>query len=174
VHIVKMRLAAFVLSAALVGMGGGLYAQFLGILTVDPFYLDLSFITIAMLVVGGMSSLTGAVAGVLVVTLIVEVLRLLERGVGLGHATFALPQGSQEIGLGILMALILIFRPNGLSGGREIALIGRAAAKRGLAAELQGEQSSGEQASGQQSSGQQASSQQASGELETSSLRGTS
>ena len=72
----KMRLVAFVLSAALVGAGGGLYAQFLGILTVDPFYLGLSFITIAMLVVGGMSSLTGAVSGVVVVTAIVQVLRL--------------------------------------------------------------------------------------------------
>ena len=40
VHSVRMRLIAFVLSAALVGAGGGLYAQFLGILTVDTFYLE--------------------------------------------------------------------------------------------------------------------------------------
>jgi branched-chain amino acid transport system permease protein len=98
-------------------------AQFLGILTVDPFYLDLSFIKIAMLVVGGMFSLTGAVTGVVVVTAIVELLRLLERGVPAGGTSFALPQGSQEIGLGIVMALILIFRPTGLSKGREFAPI---------------------------------------------------
>ena len=79
-----MRLIAFVLSATLVGVGGGLYAQFLGILTVDPFYLSLSFITIAMLVVGGMASLTGAVTGVVAVTAIVELLRFMERGVTLG------------------------------------------------------------------------------------------
>jgi branched-chain amino acid transport system permease protein len=121
VKILRMRLAAFVLSAAIVGAGGGLYAQFLGILTVDPFYLDLSFITIAMLVVGGMFSLTGAVMGVVGVTAIVELLRLLERGVPVGGTIFALPQGSQEIGLGIVMALILIFRPTGLSKGREFA-----------------------------------------------------
>jgi branched-chain amino acid transport system permease protein len=121
VKILRMRLAAFVLSAAIVGVGGGLYAQFLGILTVDPFYLDLSFITIAMLVVGGMFSLTGAVTGVVAVTAIVELLRLLERGVPIGSTTFALPQGSQEIGLGVVMALILIFRPTGLSKGREFA-----------------------------------------------------
>lgn len=121
VKIVRMRLAAFVLSAALVGVGGGLYAQFLGILTVDPFYLNLSFITIAMLVVGGMFSLTGAVAGVVVVTVIVEVLRFLERGLPIGGTRYALPQGSQEIGLGLVMALILILRPNGLTRGRELA-----------------------------------------------------
>lgn len=125
VHIVRMRLIAFVLSAALVGVGGGLYAQFLGILTVDPFYLNLSFITIAMLVVGGMSSLTGAVSGVVVVTAIVQLLLVFERGLTLGGTTLRLPEGSQEIGLGIVMALILVFRPNGLTGGRELLLIRR-------------------------------------------------
>ena len=31
-----------------------------------------------------------------------------------------LPSGSQEIGLGVVMALILILRPTGLSRGREL------------------------------------------------------
>jgi branched-chain amino acid transport system permease protein len=128
VKILRMRLVAFVLSAALVGVGGGLYAQFLGILTVDPFYLNLSFITIAMLVVGGMSSLTGAVTGVVAVTAIVEILRFLERGLSVRDVTLALPQGSQEIGLGIVMALILVFRPTGLSRGRELILLTPASA----------------------------------------------
>lgn len=126
VKVVQVRLIAFVLSAALTGIAGGLYAQFLGILTVDPFYLSLTFITIAMLVVGGMSSLTGAVIGVVCVTAIVEFLRVLERGFGVGGTTIALPQGSQEIGLGIVMALILLFRPSGLADGREIAVIDEA------------------------------------------------
>ncbi len=123
VHTVRMRLVAFVLSAALVGAGGGLYAQFLGILTVDPFYLGLSFITIAMLVVGGMASLTGAVCGVVAVTVIVQLLRLCERGVSLDGTNLALPPGSGELGLGLLLAVILIFRPNGLSRGRELVLL---------------------------------------------------
>jgi branched-chain amino acid transport system permease protein len=123
VHSVRMRLIAFVLSAALVGAGGGLYAQFLGILTVDTFYLSLSFITIAMLVVGGMSSLTGAVSGVIAVTVIVQLLRFGEQGVTLGSTPLKLPESSSELGLGLLLALILIFRPNGLSGGKELTLI---------------------------------------------------
>lgn len=123
VHSVRVRLIAFVLSAALVGAGGGLYAQFLGILTVDTFYLSLSFITIAMLVVGGMSSLTGAVSGVIAVTVIVQLLRFGEQGVTLGSTQLKLPEGSSELGLGLLLALILIFRPNGLSGGKELTLI---------------------------------------------------
>jgi len=122
VHSVRVRLIAFVLSAALVGAGGGLYAQFLGILTVDTFYLSLSFITIAMLVVGGMRSLTGAVFGVIVVTIIVQLLRFGEHGVTLGSTQLKLPENSSELGLGLLLALILIFRPNGVSGGKELTL----------------------------------------------------
>lgn len=118
IQLVKVRLIAFVLSAAVVGAGGGLYAHFLGVLTVDPFYLQLCFLTIAMLVVGGMSSLSGAVLGVVVVTIAVEALRALERGDG----PLTLPVGSQELGLGILMAIMLVVRPLGLSNGREVRL----------------------------------------------------
>jgi hypothetical protein len=38
----------------------GLYAHFLGILTVEMFYMDLNFISIAVFVFGGASSVTGA------------------------------------------------------------------------------------------------------------------
>jgi branched-chain amino acid transport system permease protein len=115
VKVVRMRFVSFVLSAAVVGAGGALYAHFLGILTVDPFYLQLCFLTIAMLVVGGISSLSGAVLGVVVVTVVIEGLRIGERGIG----PVSLPVGSQELGLGLLMALVLVFRPLGLSNGKE-------------------------------------------------------
>jgi branched-chain amino acid transport system permease protein len=120
INIVKVRLIAFVLSALFVGFGGGLYAHFLGVLTVDVFYMSLTFITLSMLIVGGIGSLSGAVVGVLVVTLIVEVLRGLEGGVALTGVTVQLPKGSQEIGLGLILALILLFRASGLTRSREI------------------------------------------------------
>ena len=120
VGVVKVRLIAFVVSAMIVGVAGALYGHFLGILTADTFYLSLTFVTLAMLVVGGVGSLTGAVTGVVVVTLVVEVLRHLEAGFPVGATNVHLPQGSQEIGLGIVMALIMVFRPSGLTRGREV------------------------------------------------------
>jgi branched-chain amino acid transport system permease protein len=120
VEVVRMRLVAFVVSAFFVGLGGGLYAHFLGVLTVDVFYLNLTFITLSMLVVGGVGSVSGAVVGVVAVTVVVEALRSLEAGLNFGTAHLALPEGSQEIGLGLIMALILIFRPSGLTRSREI------------------------------------------------------
>jgi len=120
INILRVRLVAFVISAAIVGLGGALWAHFLGVLTADSFYLSLCFITLAMLVVGGLGSLTGAVIGVIVVTIVVEVLRTLEGGIALGKSTLSLPPGSQEIGLGIVLALIMIFRPTGLTRGQEV------------------------------------------------------
>jgi branched-chain amino acid transport system permease protein len=136
VGIVKVRLIAFVVSAMIVGVAGALYAHFLGILTADTFYLSLTFVTLAMLVVGGIGSLAGAVTGVVAVTLVVEVLRHMEAGVPLGPITLHVPQGSQEIGLGIVMALIMIFRPSGLTRGREMPWLFSPTARRRKAAEV--------------------------------------
>ena len=40
-------------------------------------------------------------------------------GFDIGSLALSLPRGAQEIGLGVLMALVLIFRPEGIMGGRE-------------------------------------------------------
>lgn len=120
IGIFSVRLAAFVLSAFTVGAGGALYAQFIGVLTPDAFYLGMAFVTLAMLVVGGVGSLTGAVLGTAAVTLVTEVLKVGERGLTIAGTDLALPLGSQEIGLGIAMMLILILRPAGIMGNDEV------------------------------------------------------
>ncbi len=114
------RLLAFVISAFFVGMAGGLYGHFLGMLTVDSFYLSMTFIKLAMLVVGGMQSLSGAVVGVAVISVLIEILRQLENGFELGAATISLPSNSAQVGLGVVMLLILIFRPKGITRSAEI------------------------------------------------------
>jgi branched-chain amino acid transport system permease protein len=120
VNVVLQRLIAFVVSAFLAGVAGALYAHFLGTITVAAFYLDLTFITLAMLVIGGMNSLSGAVIGVISISALIEVLRQLERGVDLGLTTIAVPGGTQEIGLGVAMVLILVFRQRGITGNQEV------------------------------------------------------
>jgi branched-chain amino acid transport system permease protein len=62
------RLRAFVLSGGPAGLSGGLLVHALGSMTTEQVYLELTFLTLAMLVVGGMSSLWGAVVGALVVS----------------------------------------------------------------------------------------------------------
>ncbi len=120
VNVTWQRLIAFTISAFFVGMAGGLYGHFLGLLTVDTFYLPLTFITLSMLVVGGMQSLSGAVLGTIALSFVIEFLRAFEKGFNFGDTVLNLPASSAEVGLGVVLLLILIFRPSGLSRNTEI------------------------------------------------------
>ena len=120
IDVPAQRLLAWVLSAGFVALGGVLYAHFVTLITVDVFYLDMTFLTLAMLVVGGKDSLAGAVIGVVALSLVIELFRRLESGVEVFEVALKLPVSSQEVALGIAMLLILILRSGGLMGGREI------------------------------------------------------
>jgi branched-chain amino acid transport system permease protein len=116
----RERLLAFVLSAMVVAMGGVLFSHFIGTITANTFYLDLTFVTLTMLVVGGMRSLTGACVGVAFISTISEVFRSIERGVPIGGHVLSAPPGLQEIALAVILLVVLITRPAGLLGDREI------------------------------------------------------
>jgi branched-chain amino acid transport system permease protein len=122
IPVLRLRLVALTLSAFVAGSGGAIYAHFVGILSPDNFYLGMTFITLAMVVIGGIGSLSGAVVGVIVVTIVVQILRQFETGVTLGAAEIKLPNGTQEVGLAIAWILFLIFRPRGILGGMELCL----------------------------------------------------
>ena len=121
VNVHRQRLWAFTLSGALAGFAGGLYVHILGSITADSVYLELTFLTLAMLVFGGATSLWGAVLGALVVSALDSFLSQAESGVNIGF-TFDLPQGTRLIILGAVMATMLILRPSGITGGREFSL----------------------------------------------------
>jgi branched-chain amino acid transport system permease protein len=121
ISIYRQRLGAFVLSGFLAGLAGGLYVHFLPI-NVDVVYLDLTFITLAMLVIGGMTSLWGAVVGALAVSALDSVLANAENGLDVLGRTVEVPAGTRIVVVSALMALVLILRPSGLTGGRELSL----------------------------------------------------
>lgn len=122
INIAKERGYAFVLSAFITGVGGGLFAQSIGSLTADAVYLTVTFLVIAMLVVGGMHSLSGAVGGAVVLSLVSEGLRQLEKGIDVGAYIIEAPGGLREVGFALAMLVILILRPDGLVGRREVPL----------------------------------------------------
>lgn len=87
VYVWLVRTFAFGLSGLIVGVGGALQAGFLGVVTADAFYLEVTFLTLAMLIVGGSGSLSGALVVVPVLTFVTEVLRRFETGVPIGETT---------------------------------------------------------------------------------------
>ncbi len=122
VSVHRERLWAFTFSGALAGFAGALLVHLLGSITTEQVYLELTFLTLAMLVVGGLTSLWGAVLGALVVSALDAFLIEAEQGVDVG-VSLDLPQGTRLILLGAIMAIVLIVRPSGLTGGREFRLV---------------------------------------------------
>jgi branched-chain amino acid transport system permease protein len=124
VSIYAQRLIAFTVSGGLAGLAGGLYVHVLP-LNAELVYLNLTFITLAMLVIGG-----GTVVGAVAVSAVDSFLAEAENGVNVLGGTLDLPAGTRIVVVGALMALVLILRPSGLTGGRELPL--PRAAVRGL------------------------------------------
>ena len=121
ISVYRQRLVAFTLSGALAGLAGGLFVH-LQPLGVNDLYLDLTFITLAMLVVGGSGSLLGAVVGTLALNGIYSFFSAATNTVDVFGWNLKVPSGTAEIVLGVLMAVVLILRPSGLTGGRELSL----------------------------------------------------
>jgi branched-chain amino acid transport system permease protein len=120
ISVYRQRLLAFTVSGVLAGLAGGLYVHLLPVNT-ESMYLDLTFITLAMLVIGGATSLWGAVVGALSVSAVDSFLAEAENGVHVFGQTIDLPAGTRIVVVGALMALVLILRPAGLTGGREVS-----------------------------------------------------
>jgi branched-chain amino acid transport system permease protein len=121
INVHRQRLWAFTLSGALAGFSGALYVHMLGSMLASSVYLDLTFLTLAMLVVGGATSLWGATLGALAVSGVDSFLSQAESGVHVGFR-LDIPQGSTLVVLGVAMAIVLILRPSGITGGREFSL----------------------------------------------------
>jgi branched-chain amino acid transport system permease protein len=107
ISVLPTRLSAFMVGAFFAGVGGSLYGHYLGSFSPASFYMAYTFSLISMLVIGGMQSLTGAMIGVIAVTLTSEVLRNLERGIDFGIQVPALREPDRAGGHFIL---VMIFR----------------------------------------------------------------
>jgi len=98
---VKLRL--FVLSAVYAGLGGGLFALVLTSLNPNSFDLRMSVNMVMMVILGGMGSLAGSVAGAVLLTWLMHLLS--------GYQEYSLPA------FGLLLILFLVFLPEGIFRG---------------------------------------------------------
>jgi branched-chain amino acid transport system permease protein len=119
-HVYRHRLIAFVISAFFSAIGGVLLGHYLGVVRIETFYLDLTFNTVAILVIGGTGSLAGAVFGTITVTTMAELLRQVEVGFQIGTLHIAAPPGLADVIVALGMLLIILLRPKGITNGREI------------------------------------------------------
>ena len=108
----SLRLGAWVLSAAVMGIGGGVWAQYNLAFGPQQFDFTQTFNLLAMLVVGGLATVSGAVVGATVISLATEILRRIEDHV---HV-----EGLTEIVVALTILVSLRARPLGLVGTHEL------------------------------------------------------
>ena len=120
VNVRRSRHMGWALSIMLSVTVGALYGSFLGAFSPKDFYFDLIFTLIAMLIVGGMLTVSGAVAGTVLLAGVVQILRQAETGIDLGALHIPGIFGLPQLGMGLALLLTIWRRPLGLMGLREL------------------------------------------------------
>jgi branched-chain amino acid transport system permease protein len=113
----KYKSQVLVVSAVFASLAGSLYAHFQALIAPTPFSFVASVELVVMSVVGGIASIWGAPVGVALIYVVREVLRARL------HAVLHGAGGEHEmIVYGIIVVVIMIFMPEGLSAGLPKAL----------------------------------------------------
>lgn len=119
VYVTSSRIPPYLLSAAISGLGGALFAGFIGAFSPNSFSLARGVIVIVVVVLGGTGSITGVLLAAAAISVFGELTRQLEGGMQIfGLVTPALPSLS-ELALGLVLILVLMFRPSGFLGAAE-------------------------------------------------------
>lgn len=121
VNLTMHRLLAFCVGAFFAGIGGSLWGHLITVINPLSFSYDRTFLIVIMSIVGGMSSITGGVAGAALMTIVPEMLRNLEVGITVGGVAVPPLYGISQIILAVALIIVLIARPQGIAGAREFS-----------------------------------------------------
>jgi branched-chain amino acid transport system permease protein len=102
INLRSMKVLAFSLGAAYAGLGGSLYAHLVTYINPDSFTLGESINALIMVLIGGLGSVTGAVIGSVVITLLPEALRFIK--------------GYHMLIFSVSLVALMIFMPRGMVG----------------------------------------------------------
>ena len=125
VNLTYYKTLAFAVSAFYTGIAGGLYAFILGFINPESFHLIMSIMFLAMVVVGGLGSIMGSIAGAALMTYLDIKLQAIQDLPWIGPALAAFSQKYMTMGgisnvavivFGLIMILIVLFEPLGIFG----------------------------------------------------------
>ncbi|HEX2871568.1 MAG TPA: branched-chain amino acid ABC transporter permease [Polyangiaceae bacterium] len=117
----RLKVLAFSLSAASAGIAGGLFAYMQSGIRPEDFRFDKSIDMIVMIIIGGLGSISGAVVGGIFVAVTLELMRDLQQ--------------YRLVLYALLLIIIMLVRPEGVLGTRELPALLRARFKRTKASE---------------------------------------
>ena len=118
IPIFPYKLLSFAISSFYAGFAGALYAFYMMSITPEPFNLWLSIVFIAMIIIGGLGSISGSVFGSIFIIALEEILShateyLMNVGTSTGVAITIAPL--REFVFGLVIILFIIFEPKGLA-----------------------------------------------------------
>jgi branched-chain amino acid transport system permease protein len=120
VHLTRYRSMAFGISSFYAGIGGALYAHYLGFMSVEGIDILLSIQFLGMIIIGGLGSIMGTLLGTAFMILLPEAVGSLASaldGSPIDHL-LGLKAGIaylREMTIGAVIVLFLIFEPDGLA-----------------------------------------------------------
>lgn len=104
-----LKLQAFALASALVGVAGGLYAAYVSYIDPTSFSLNESILMLSMVIIGGTGNVRGPLVGAAVLILLPEALRFL-------NFPDAIAANVRLLAYGLLLVIMMHLRPQGLAG----------------------------------------------------------
>jgi branched-chain amino acid transport system permease protein len=114
VNVARYRVLAFVLSAAVGGLGGALYVMVTNVASPGAFTLSLSITLLVAALIGGLGSLAGAIWGSLVIVLVPNYLTDVLTSHGISSQAAA---NSTLVGYGVVLIIVMLVFPHGIQGG---------------------------------------------------------
>lgn len=111
------KIKVFVLSAALAGLAGGIFAHIQGYIDPNLFTILFSIQLVTMVVVGGMESIWGAVAGAGVISFIPKVVEAVPKWLGEVPRWVEKYSNYEGIVFGLILVLTMVFMPQGITKG---------------------------------------------------------
>ncbi|MBN9427380.1 MAG: branched-chain amino acid ABC transporter permease [Burkholderiales bacterium] len=118
INLVRFKLLAFLVSAALTGVGGALMGLYLGIVSVEGYPFLLSIEALAIVIVGGLGSVLGAVFGTIFIMTLPEIFAaaMSVLGSGLSDLLTTSAHEIKSVLYGLAIIGFLRFDPRGLRG----------------------------------------------------------
>lgn len=120
VNVLNGRLLAFCISAFFTAIAGSLWAHFIQSFSPKAFFFTQTFSIITMLIAGGIGSTSGSILGAVGITILSEIFRNAERGFDLGLFQVPPIYGASQIIMAVIFILLIVFRPDGIMGKREL------------------------------------------------------
>mgnify|MGYP000082395941 CR=1 FL=1 len=114
INLMRYKLMSFAVGAFFAGVAGALYAHLTTAISPYVFSFGMTFDIVIMLIVGGMGTITGSILGASLLVALRFILKPIEEGLRL--------YGLIEVIYAILLIVVMLKKPRGLSGGKELSL----------------------------------------------------